>query len=564
MKKTVFIFLMAVSASLSQAQTPVFQWAKKMGSTGHETGRSIVANSSGDVYAGGYFNGIVDFDPGASTYTLSSVNGNGFLIKSDATGNFVWAKQLGGNVFSVALDISGNVYATGNFSGTTDFDPGAGTYTLSSLAGSYDIYVAKLDALGNFLWAKQMSGDGGERANSIALDALGNVYTTGTFADTVDFDPGVSTYTLASLGSSDVFVSKLDASGNFVWAEQMGGIGSGAAECIALDATGNPYLVGSFYGTLDFDPGAGTANLTSAGDADVFISKLDMSGNFVWGKQMGGSNTDYGLNVAVDGSGNVYTGGYSNGMCDYDPGSGTFNLTPLGFYDNFVSKLDASGNFVWATQIGGTSFDFAFGLSIDASGNVYTTGQFTGTVDFDPGAATFNLTTFGANDIYVSKLDASGNFVWATQFGGSSAGGLPYAVSVDASNNVYTTGGFQNTVDFDSGVNTFALTSDGQEDIFIHKMSQSGSAGLYETQELNNISIYPNPSHDYITIENKFALKDGVVSIIDIQGQIVLQEKMDKNKVRIDVSELCNGIYFLKLTDESGAKQRTARLAITH
>jgi Beta-propeller repeat len=139
----------------------------------------------------------------------------------------------------------------------------------------------------NFSWAKSIGGTGGDTGNSIAVDALGNVYTTGIFINTVDFDPGAGVFNLTSVGGSNIFVSKLDASGNFVWAKSTGS-GNGISNSIAVDASGSVYTTGSFNGTVDFDPGVGVFNLTSAGsDADIFVSKLDASGNFVWAKSVG-------------------------------------------------------------------------------------------------------------------------------------------------------------------------------------------------------------------------------------------------------------------------------------
>ncbi|MBT6372369.1 MAG: hypothetical protein HOJ86_06840, partial [Acidimicrobiaceae bacterium] len=127
----------------------------------------------------------------------------------------------------------------------------------------------------------------------------------------------------------------------------------------------------------------------------------------------GGTNADYGYSVAVDSSGNVYTTGYFNGTVDFDPGAGTANLTSNGYKDVFVSKLDSSGNYVWAKNFGGTGNDMGYSVAVDSSGNVYTTGYFTGTVDFDPGAGTTNLVPNGSSDAFVSKLDSSGDLVWA-------------------------------------------------------------------------------------------------------------------------------------------------------
>ena len=320
-----------------------------------------------------------------------------------ADGDFVWAKRMGGTGADegrgIALDSAGNVYTTGRFEGTVDFDPGAGTFTLTS-AGDNDIFVSKLDSEGNFLWAKAMGGTSGDEGRGIALDSAGNVYTTGRFEGTADFDPGTGTFNLTSAGGLDIFVSKLDSEGNFAWAKAMGGTHYDLGYGIAVDSVDNVYIVGAFGGTADFDPGAGTFNLTSADWNDIFVSKLDSAGNFVWAKGMGGTHDDYGFGIAVDSASNVYTTGRFSDTVDFDPGAGTFNLTSAGGDDIFVSKLDSAGDFVWAKGMGGTGY----GIAVDSAGNVYTTGSFISTADFDPEACAFNLTSAGIGDIFVSKL----------------------------------------------------------------------------------------------------------------------------------------------------------------
>ena len=237
--------------------------------------------------------------------------------------------------------------------------------------------------------ASAFGGTSTDNGNAIAVDAAGNVYTTGYFQNTADFDPGIgiSNLTSASLNGNDVFVSKLDSSGNFVWARSFGGTSTDTGNAIAVDAAGNVYTTGYFKGIADFDPGAGTSNLTAVGNQDVFVSKLDSSGNFVWAKSFGAGSDDDATGVAVDASGNVYTTGTFRSTVDFDPGAGVSNLTAVQ-PDVFVSKLDSSGNFVWAKSFGGTSTDNGNAIAIDASGNVYTTGYFYVTADFDPGAGT--------------------------------------------------------------------------------------------------------------------------------------------------------------------------------
>ncbi len=397
--------------------------------------------------------------------------------------NLLCAGQLGGTSSdhgqAIALDASGNTYVTGDFTGTADFDPGIAIFNLTS-AGNSDVFITKLDGVGNLLWAKQIGGANMDIGYSATVDAFGSVYTTGFFSGTVDFDPGIGVFNLTSTGGpgyADIFISKLDASGNFLWAKRMGGAANGnTGTSVILDASGNVYTTGGFTGTSDFDPGIGVFNLTSAGLYDIFISKLDAAGNFVWAKTMGGSSTEFGLSMKIDASGNLYTTGYFAGTVDFDPGIGIFNITSLfGSRDVFISKLDANGNFVWAKTMGGSGMENGNGISVDASGNIYTVGIFEGTADFDPGIGVFNLTSAGLDDIFISKLDAAGNFVWAKAIG-QTANDIGKSIALDASGNVYTTGHFTGTVDFDLGPGIFNLTTPaGSIDVFILKLDSSGN-----------------------------------------------------------------------------------------
>lgn len=316
---------------------------------------------------------------------------------------------------------------------TTLFNPlNSRSYSVSRMSKSHKTLTSFLLCVSLFLnliceaqgpgfqWAKTFSGNSNEYGRDIACDLSGNVYTIGYFKGTVDFDPGPGTLNFTCIGNEDVFISKLDASGNFVWAKQLGNVGTTFGISIDVDQSGNLLAIGYYGGTLDADPGTGTFNLTAAGQFDAFVLKLNASGNFVWAKSMGGTMSDYGSAIDVDATGNVYCGVGFISTADFDPGAGTFNLTSAGLLDNAIVKLDPSGNFIWAKRFGSvTCDDYTNSLFIDPSGNVFTAGRFCGTVDFDPGAATFNLTSTGNYDMFVSKLDASGNFVWAVRMGGS-------------------------------------------------------------------------------------------------------------------------------------------------
>ncbi|MCA9098811.1 MAG: SBBP repeat-containing protein, partial [Planctomycetaceae bacterium] len=346
-------------------------------------------------------------------------------------------------------------------------------------------YLLPTDALetrcllsADFSFAAALGGTSVDGGRSIAVDDDGNSYITGFFAGTADFDPGPGVFNLTGHGNDDVFIAKLDSAGKFVWAKGFGGSSNENGTAIAVDSDGNSYVTGFFRGTVDFNPGSGTFNLTSSSSSDdIFIMKLDSQGEFAWAKKIGSTGYDAGLGIALDDAANVYTTGYFRGITDFDPGSGTFNLTSAGGRDIFVSKLDTAGNFVWAKNFAGTqgetTIESGYGIAIGENGNVYTTGGFEATVDFDPGAGTANLTSNGNSDIFVSVLDSNGNYVWAKSFGGTDAD-LAFAIDTDQFNNVYTAGQFQQTVDFDPGAGTSNHTSAGGYDIFVSKLDSNG------------------------------------------------------------------------------------------
>jgi hypothetical protein len=471
MKKLVLVFVILFSSNV-MAQSYV--WAKSMGGPDFDSGCAIAVDDSGNTYTTGSFQSTADFDPGIGISNLIAIgNDDIFISKLDASGNFMWAKSIGGSNddhgISITTDASGNVYTTGFFSGTADFDPGIGISNLT-VTGNYDIFISKLDANGNFVWAKKMGGTSQDIAYSINVDTSGNIYTTGAFSGIADFDPGSGVFNMTTNNSFDAFISKLDANGNFVWAKSMVGTQSVEGTSITTDATGNVYTTGFFRGIADFDPGIGINNLTSAAvSLDIYISKLDANGNFIWVKSLSGPNSGYVYSITTDTTGNVYTTGYFFGTFDFDPGVGISNHTATGGYDIFISKLDANGNFILAKIIGGIGTDTGRSMDLDAFGNMYITGTFQGTVDFDSGVGVTNLTSVGSTDIFISKLDTNGNFMWGIRMGGIGQD-IAYSIDVDTSGNVYTTGAFRNTADFNPGTGISNNTTAGDFDVFASKL----------------------------------------------------------------------------------------------
>ncbi len=422
---------------------------------------------------------------------------------------FEWASAItcpanNTNMHYILPDANGNVFVTGNFEATTDFDPGPGVMNLTS-AAEEDIYISKLDAMGNLLWVRNYGSpaSGLERGVSMVTDASGSIYVCGLYAGTIDFDPPGAPTTYCS-GSRDGFLLKLDADGNFSWVRRMGSDGSDQANALTLDPSGNICMTGKFTNTATFETGSGTTTLETSGSTDTFICKYDTNGNLLWVKNYGSDNP---WSVAIDNSGNIYTTGYFSTTADFDPGDGTFNLTSAGSYDIFISKLDGDGNFIWAKQMGGTVQDEGSGIAVDADGNVVVTGFFMGTADLDPGDAinTSNESN-GARDVFICKLDGDGNLIWANQYG-STAPDEGRGIATDMYGNISASGFFANTVDFDAGADEFNLTGDVR-DVYIMKLDGDGQLMWVTTiggaGAVSNRSVYTNPAGDIVFVSVEF------------------------------------------------------------
>lgn len=390
-----------------------------------------------------------------------------------------WAKAIGGasdeRGHGVVVDDNGNVIVTGSFRDTVDFDPGAGVSTLISNGSNRDIFIAKYDGNGNFLWAHGMGATGEDEGRTVTVDAAGNVYVVGKFKQTVDFDPGAGTFNLTAASTfGDFFVLKLDAGGNFTWAKAVGGLSGNVTWGVTVDFSGNVIFTGAFGSSGDFDPGPGVTTLTSAGNFDILVVKLNSTGNFMWAYQAGGPEADIGYLTDVDSLGNIYLTGLFTGIVDFDPGPAVAEPDTFGDSDIFILKLDPAGNLDWVKSVGGSGPDDGRGVVVSPSGDVYATGKFRNTVDFDPGPGTTNLTSASSANGYILHLDANGNFGWVRHLW-SSGGVVSFGIARNAAGELATTGYFSDTIDFDPGGAGYKLVFGGGSDVYYSRHDPAGN-----------------------------------------------------------------------------------------
>lgn len=547
MKKNL-LFLLFLILFVFNSTSQSLDWVVTMGQNNPDSGRSLTIDNSNNIYTIGIFSNTVDFDPGIEEYYLTSEGSfDIFIQKLDPEGNLIWAKSIGGLGFDEGKDIEvdalGNIFFTGTFQDTVDFDPNIGVYNLIS-NGSTDIFVQKLNPEGELIWAKSMGGTSFDEGSDITLSNT-SLYLTGSFQDTVDFNPSPNVDFLISEGDNDVFIQKLNLSGELIWVRSMGSEFNDEGTAILVDNLENIFVAGHFKGTLDFDLNNGINNITSNGNSDLFLQKIDSESNLIWAKTIGGTSGEQLFDLEIDNAGNIYSTGFFLGSVDFDPNPEIFTLNSGNALHAFVLKLNTNGNFIWAKNMGGEStHTFGKSIAVDELGNIITAGGFTGTADFDPNSNIMNFSSNGDEDIFIQILDSIGDLIWIGTFGGDKLDQVQ-SVHLDNSTNLVLTGLFQEVVDFDLSQEINNSEAVGSSDIFIQKLTLDELVGITNIKP-SKITLYPNPNNGkfYLEFQEIFSLN---IKIIDSMGKNVYQNYGYNSTEQIDLSNLSNGLYYLRM-----------------
>jgi hypothetical protein len=622
MKKIILSAICSIGfASFSNAQSANLIWAQGSGSADFEMVRDLITDNAGNVISVGQFANTVDFDPGPGTHNLTSAGASDiFIMKQDANGNLLWAHSFGNYdsdaAYGVGVDASNNIYITGTFRYEVDFDPTAGDYTIgNALAGNAgQIYLLKLNAAGNLVWVNYMGNiSGSSQGLVIAVETTGLSVISGTFNTTVDFDPngGTTNLTANTTTNYDIFVASYTSDGDLNWAHGFGGTsGNNFPEDIALDASNNVILTGSYGGTADLDPTAGTQTANTLGYDDAFIMKFTSGGIFLWAKSVGSIWGDYGFATVADSNDDIYFVGAFRQDIDLDPGAGTSNYSIGANENTFIVKLSWNGNFIWSKTLE-NGYSRPKAVDLDENDNLYIAGGFSGTTDFDPGAAVVsNTSADNFDDGFVVILDSDGLYQTSFTFG-TTTEDRAECISVVNSDEFYIGGYFNGTVDFNPTTDNYPLTSNGSFDNFVARYgacnldltvstsgttltaNQSGAiyawmdcntfsnigvttqsltptsdgdyaviitqGGCKDTtfcqpvvgvgiEELNQavIAVFPNPTNSNLTIETTEMIN--VISIYNSAGQLVQTEI----KNSFSVQNLPAGVYVLRVQTDNG------------
>ncbi|MFA6922804.1 MAG: SBBP repeat-containing protein [Bacteroidales bacterium] len=455
----ILFFLFSGISSYSQ----VWEWAKQIGGDDHDIGRGITIDSKGNAYAMGDFFGVAIAD---SVKLKSYGDWDVVFVKYDSLGKIKWVKNAGGAMLDkgncICVDKKDNVFITGCFFNVATFEP------LKFIAPvNRSAFLVKINPKnGKALWAAQVNGTYYQEGTSLTFDNSGNIYVAGNFYDTAYFNRKKitcdsvynTTDTLTSKGKSDIFIAKYDSLGMLIWVKRFGGAKNDECNSIACDRNNDIFFTGTFENLSYFD----NTLLNSNGKQDVFIAKLDKSGNVLWAKQSGGGDEDVAKGIAIDTNSNVFVTGYFSGIALF----GTKLLTSRGRADIFLSKYDSIGNLQWTKQAGAEGWDKANAITMDDSGNVYIAGSYSGKAIFD---STKIASKTNSIDVYIAKYNSvTGDFKYVIDAGGK---GIDEAngIKICKNENIYVTGSFGAFGSMASFGKTTLRTTFGTNDIFIAK-----------------------------------------------------------------------------------------------
>jgi|GEM_PF-2166043 hypothetical protein len=453
MNRLSIVIILLVFWCVSFPAQTVYEWSKGAGGRYTDSGKCIATDSQGNTFVAGTFAGTITL--GTTTLTCNSTTFTDiFIAKMDSNGSLLWAVKAGGSyldtVNSMATDRQGDCIITGTFQTSANF----GSTTLISSGGALDVFVAKLSATGTWMWSQKTTGSAVISGFGLATDINSNIYVCGNFKGNSNFGP----YTIISNTSSyDLFVAKMSAGGEWLWAKQTGGSGDDTAFGIASDDSGNCYVTGNFRNSVNFG-----STLLNASGFDIFIGKMDSYGNWLWAKKAGGSSNDYGYSIAIDQQGSCFVTGYYKGTAQF--GSVTLPADAGTNNEVFVAKLSSTGVWSWAKRAGGSLSDTGNGIVVDNIGNCYVIGSFAGTATFE----TNSIQSNGGSDIFIAYWDTNGKLLTLSKIGGSGED-VGNGIAIDLQNNYHLTGSFSGTITLGS----IQLESNGSSDAFVAKINPS-------------------------------------------------------------------------------------------
>ncbi|MDN5204303.1 T9SS type A sorting domain-containing protein [Fulvivirgaceae bacterium BMA10] len=496
-KISIALFFLLLSVYTS-AQDIV--WVKSFGGINDDIAfATVVLDDNNNSYLTGTFSGSIELGSENNKHTLSAVDEDIFIVKLDPDGEVVWVNSLDYGDFDngtgLAVNTNGEIY----LSGILDDESNVGLV----------LTITKLSPEGNPLWNRQIPLDD-YSFNGLAIDDKNNIYVTGGYFDPIEFNIGSENLALTPVGNADMFLLKLNESGELVWIKIFGNSDALIGGISVKTHNNSVYIHGLFQGTVDMNPGSGIFNLTASGFVDSYIVGLDTDGNFERAINLlsGKFETDRVTSFTLDSDNNIYTTGFFSGSADLFPGGQSMNHQSNGASDIFIQKLSPQGSLLLSKSLGGMSDDSGVSIEVDTEKNMYITGGFSDDMNVGSEENEEILIPENDTDLYILKLNEDGDFKWAKTFQ------YTYATSrVNYEQEVFTSGFFEGSVDFeDTDIET--IVSNGDSDFYVQKIiSQDGGGGQNNSPKVENpimdLSLTEGFGTNNINISSVFLDSDG-------------------------------------------------------
>jgi hypothetical protein len=457
--------------------------------TGFASFQALSSGANGQLVAGGYFRDSITLNPNSGGHLqLNNFGSNTSLsfwsvYQQQADTGWSTTERRGGDdaVKRMVHDVHGNLFVGGTFAGMADFNIYGNTPFLLTSYGDQDAYVASYRPDGSLRWARHFGGLGNDELAGMAIDGSGNVYLGGHFVQNFympmasgGFDTLIETPTGILPDRTDIFMIKLDSTGQFQWGHQLGGTNNDFLRDLHVSPNGDIAITGSFWANLALDPllmGTGTY---SANNSAGYVARYNTNGQFLWANIINGSSSQAGFGIHIDNAMNVLVTGSYRGTVNFDPGPGSASMTSsFNSDDVFIAKYNSNGILQWVNGYGHSLFETGFGVTTDDQGQVFMTGSFSNSVDFNPNGPSQLLTSNGDLDIFVLSLTPTGQFRWVAPFGGA---GRDVPTEIKLHNGMlFSVGSFRDTIDFDHGTGSLLGISNGADDGYVHIVDTAGN-----------------------------------------------------------------------------------------
>jgi len=478
--------------------TSSWSGTQQLGTSLGDKGEKVTVDSLDNIYITGQTEGGLDGNTNSGSWDI-------FLMKYNSSGVKQWTKQLGTSEFDngkgLTVDSSDNIYVTGQTDGGLDGNTNS---------GRQDIFLVKYNLSGVKQWTQQLGTSSDEICLGVKVDSSDNIYVTGYTGGGLDGN--------TSSGSDDLFLVKYNSSGVKQWTQQLGTSSWDSGRGLTVDSSNNIYVTGSTYGGLDGN--------TNSGSYDIILVKYNSSGTKQWTQQLGTSSSEYGLGVTMDSSNNLYVTGQTNGGLDGNTNSGNSDI--------FLVKYNSSGVKQWTKQLGTSSSDEAFGITVDSLNNIYLTGYTGGGLDGN--------TNSGNDDIFLVKYNSSGTKQWTRQLG-TSSDDYGFGVTVDSSNKIYVTGHTKLGIDGNS--------SSGDQDIFIVQYNSDGYLQTGDTTPPSVSSTSPSDNDTSVSVNSTIS--------------VTFSESIDNTTVTTNTSDTsCSGSIQVSSDSFSSCVQMNASPTVSN